>query len=105
GGYPDVATIGELYGIANKVIENLLQPVRISAYRRQTDRDIAKQVQPLAGRQRLGQREHWSERVLQIKRHQVHFQRVILDPGKIENVVNQVGQTAAAVYNHFQVAH
>ena len=91
-----LTALGELERIANQVVQNLLQPVEVRQHGRQGQINGIHQRQALTLRLVVVQLQHLFHHHGQGAGAQGQIDRLVLQFGKVQQIVHQIGQTVTA---------
>ena len=104
-GQADVATFGELDGVAEQVQQDLAHPHLVATDRDRPGRVLAAPEFQLALlRHRLHQALHLVEQFAEVKRAQVQFQPPGFDAGQVQRIIDQPQQVAAGLLDRAGIA-
>ena len=101
----DFARVGEFYGVADEIDDDLLQPARVTAPRvGYGQRDVQQQFQPFFVRLDCQRLDGFGEFLAERKLDGLQLQPAGLDFGKVENVVDELQQRVGRVFDRLHVA-
>ena len=102
---PHLSSRSELHRIADQVVQHLGDAVLVGVGERQTGRHVVEQHQVALADQRPGEGQDDVDQGAHVDRPQVERERLVLELGEVEQVVDQRAEPAAAGDDHREVVH